>query len=154
MNRVVLGIIGILAAALLVSFIMVAVRPRSSQDQLPQQQSQTPAPQAETAPNVQPGTYTSYTAEAFAAASGRRVLFFHAGWCPQCRELETSITNTGVPAGMTIFKVDYDTNTSLRQQYGVTLQTTVVEVSESGDLLKKHVAYNDPSLPAVLKALE
>lgn len=150
MNRIVLAIIGILAAALLAGFIIVAMKPRSAPAPQKNQITQTePSTEVQT-----PGSYIAYTQDAFANAQGRRVLFFHAGWCPQCRELETSINAGGIPNAMTIFKVDYDTATALRQTYGVTLQTTVVEVDSSGALLKKHVAYNEPSLPAVLKALE
>jgi hypothetical protein len=47
--------------------------------------------------------------------------------------------------------VDYDTHTALRQKYGVTLQTTIVRVDDEGKLVKKYVAYQDPSLEAVVK---
>lgn len=105
-------------------------------------------------PITNPGLYIDYSDEALASTQGRRILFFYASWCPQCRALEKSIQGTGVPSGMAIFKVNYDTQTALRQQYDITLQTTIVEIDASGALLKKHVAYDDPSLPAVLKALE
>lgn len=100
------------------------------------------------------GAYIDYSSQALAAAEGRKVLFFHASWCPQCRDLEASIKTQGVPNGMTIFKVNYDTATDLKQRYGVTLQTTIVEVDDQGNQITKHVAYDEPSLPAVLKALK
>lgn len=106
-----------------------------------------------TAPAQSPGAYVDYSAEALADAEGRRWLFFHAGWCPQCRALEQDIQNDGVPAGVTIFKVNYDSAADLKKQYGVTLQTTIVEVDDQGKLVKKYVAYNDPTLDAVTKAL-
>ncbi len=121
-----------------------------------------PAPQAAQQANDLPlpaesnakGTYTAYTAKALASASGRKVLFFHASWCPQCRQIETDITAQGVPAGMTILKVNYDTETDLKQKYSVTLQTTIVEVDDNGDQIKKFVAYDTPTLSAVVKALQ
>lgn len=101
------------------------------------------------------GSYVVYSELAFqqANSSDRKVLFFHAGWCPQCRALEKDITEKGVPGGMIIFKVDYDSANDLKAKYGVTLQTTIVEVDAQGALIKKHVAYSQPSLSAVLDAI-
>lgn len=95
------------------------------------------------------GTYTQYSAEAVANTPGTKLIFFHAPWCPQCRALEADIQAKGVPAGVTIFKVDYDSNQALRQKYGVTLQTTVVLVDDQGNLVKKYVAYDEPTLQSV-----
>lgn len=106
----------------------------------------TPSPQAS---NMSAGAYVDYSNGVIASTSGTKLLFFHAPWCPQCRALEEDIKQKGVPAGVTIIKVDYDSNQGLRQQYGVTLQTTVVKVGDDGKLLEKFVAYNDPSLSAV-----
>jgi thiol-disulfide isomerase/thioredoxin len=99
------------------------------------------------------GQYVDYSAEAVANTDGRKWLFFHAPWCPQCRALEADIERQGVPAGLTIFKVDYDTSTDLKQKYGVTLQTTIVEIDDEGNEVAKYVAYDDPSLDAVFNAL-
>lgn len=100
-----------------------------------------------------PGTYKDYDSSVFANTTGKRILFFHASWCPQCRQLEASIKAGTITSGVTIFKVNYDNSTSLKSKYGVTLQTTVVLVDEKGNLLKKHVAYDEPSLDAITKAL-
>jgi thiol-disulfide isomerase/thioredoxin len=110
---------------------------------------------SETEPDTQSsaGTYTAYSAEAVANTDGTKVLFFHAPWCPQCRSVESDILAEGVPAGVTIIKVDYDSRQDLRQQYGVTLQTTFVEVDAGGAELQKHVAYDDPHLDAVIAAM-
>ncbi len=87
------------------------------------------------------GSYTTYSAAAVAAAAtaGDAVLFFYASWCPSCRTLEGDIKNqlTSIPAGLTIFNVDYDTSTALKQKYGVTTQHTLVQVSADGTLIKK-----------------
>jgi thiol-disulfide isomerase/thioredoxin len=99
------------------------------------------------------GAYVDYSPAAFSQASGRKVLFFHASWCPQCRQLEASIKEKGVPADMTIFKVNYDSATELRQRYAVNLQTTIVEINDQGKEITKFVAYDDPTLPAVLRKL-
>lgn len=103
---------------------------------------------AQSAPVVL-GSYKNYTEEEFTVAKGTRVLFFHAPWCPQCRMIDKDIQTASIPDGITIFKTDYDSHQSLRQKYGVTLQTTFVAVDEKNELLKKYVAYNEPNFTAV-----
>ena len=100
------------------------------------------------------GTYVDYSPSAIADAEGRVFLFFHATWCPQCVALDGDIKAEGVPSDITIIKVDYDTNQDLRAEYGVTQQTTVVEVDSGGEKLQNnYIAYADPTLETVLNAL-
>ncbi len=99
------------------------------------------------------GMYTPYQAEKVAATKGTKLLFFHAPWCPQCRKLEASIKASTIPQGVTIFKVDYDTNQALRQKYGVTLQTTFVKIDDQGNLIEKFVAYDEPTFESVKRNL-
>ncbi|MBA3679541.1 thioredoxin family protein [Candidatus Saccharibacteria bacterium] len=99
------------------------------------------------------GSYIDYSSTVIKDTAGTKLLFFYAAWCPQCRALEADIKTKGVPPGVTIIKVDYDTNQTLRQKYGVTLQTTVALVDDQGNLVKKFVAYNNPSLGAVKENL-
>lgn len=120
-------------------------------------ETETPAPDetetaAEPAPAA-PGAYVDYSDAALAAAEGTSVLFFHAPWCPQCRALEEDILAAGVPDGVTILKVDFDSRQDLRQQYGVTLQTTMVVVDDEGEKTALHVAYDEPTVAAVAAAL-
>lgn len=110
-------------------------------------------PVPETQQSTVKGEYTDYSAEKVADAKGRRILFFHAPWCPQCRQLDASIRSGTIPEYTTIFKVDYDSNQKLRQQYGVTIQTTLVLLDENGKELKKYVAYEQPDLQAVVENL-
>ena len=65
------------------------------------------------------------------------VLFFHAGWCPTCKRAEKNIESEAVPAGLTIVKTDFDSSDDLRQQYGVTVQHTFVQISPDGSTLAK-----------------
>lgn len=116
------------------------------------QQTLTPT-RTETTPVADSGKYLEYDAGTVASTQGKRVLFFHAPWCPQCRQLEASIKAGKIPAGVTIFKVDYDSNQKLRQQYGVTIQTTLVLLDNNGNEVKKYVAYDQPSLSAVVENL-
>jgi len=92
------------------------------------------------------GKYIDYSDSVIASTKGTKILFFYAPWCPQCRALEESINNGSIPAGVTIIKVDYDSSQKLRQRYGVAIQTTLVKVDDAGNLVKKFVAYDNPSL--------
>jgi thiol-disulfide isomerase/thioredoxin len=103
--------------------------------------------------DTKPGQYLTYTPDIIAKTKGTKILFFHAPWCPQCRALEASITSNTIPTNISIIKVDYDSNQTLRQKYGVTIQTSVVKVDDVGQLVKKYVAYEDPSLQAIIENL-
>ncbi len=87
------------------------------------------------------GEYRIYNAGEVtqAAAAGDVVLFFHAPWCPTCAALDRSITASGadIPAGLMIFKTDYDTSQELKEKYGVTYQHTLVQVDANGNMITK-----------------
>lgn len=102
---------------------------------------------------AQPGVYEEYQEGLVASSDGVRLLFFHAPWCPQCRMIENDIKDQGVPDGVVVLKVDYDSNTELRKKYGVTLQTTFVKVDKDGNELSKFVAYNEPTFESVKQNL-
>jgi thiol-disulfide isomerase/thioredoxin len=108
-------------------------------------------PEAPAAPA--PGAYVDYADGAIEATAGPKVLFFHASWCPQCRALDEELRAQGAPDGLTVFKVDYDSRTDLRQKYGVTLQTTVVFVDDRGELVSSSVLYDDPSVASLVAAI-
>ncbi len=108
-----------------------------------------PPARTESSPQTQPGAYEAYSADKVAATAGTSILFFHAPWCPQCRKLENDIKASGVPDGVTIFKVDYDSSQDLRKKYGVTIQTTLIKLDNQGNLAKKYVAYDKPTLANV-----
>ena len=99
------------------------------------------------------GKYIDYSAKSIEETAGTKILFFHAPWCPQCRALEASIKAGQIPDNVTILTVDYDSNQALRQKYGVTIQTTLVKVDDEGKLIKKFVAYDDPTLKSVTEQL-
>jgi thiol-disulfide isomerase/thioredoxin len=109
-------------------------------------------PAAEAEPASQPGDYVEYYDGAIEETAGTKVLFFHASWCPKCRALEEDILASDIPDNFTVFKVDFDTATDLRQRYGVTLQTTIVYIDDDGDALAKGVLYEDTTLDALLAA--
>ena len=87
------------------------------------------------------GSYTSNSKELVAKAETTpTVLFFHASWCPTCRATDKDI-NANMDdlkkSGVQILKVDYDSSTDLKKQYGVTSQHTFVKVDSEGKQLAK-----------------
>ena len=85
------------------------------------------------------GRYVPYSQAAFDAASDkRRVLYFHAPWCPTCRPLDKALSSNPnqVPEGVILFKTDYDTETSLKTKYAITYQHTFVEVDAQGNAVQ------------------
>lgn len=99
------------------------------------------------------GAYLDYEDGVIDATAGPKALFFHASWCPQCRALDEDLRAEGAPAGLTVFKVDYDSRTDLRQKYGVTLQTTIVFVDDAGGQMSSVVLYDDPSVESLAAAI-
>lgn len=99
------------------------------------------------------GAYLDYEDGAIEATAGPKALFFHANWCPKCRALDEDLKAQGAPDGLTVFKVDYDSRTDLRQQYGVTLQTTIVFVDDQGEKISSVVLYDDPSVESLVAAI-
>ena len=143
-------------AALVVGFLVGDEEPaadfpasRSMPDDIPAEAADLPleAPEAPSGDGF--GDYVVWSDDAIAEAEGQAVLFFHAEWCPQCRSLETDIRREGVPAGYTFIKVDFDQYQDLRQRYEVTIQTTLVKVDSSGDMIESFLAYSEPTLAAV-----
>ncbi len=89
---------------------------------------------------MQKGDYVSYAADKLAfAETGDVVLFFHASWCPYCRAADADITENvaAIPPSLLILKTDYDSQTALKQKYGVTYQHTFVQVDAGGNQIAK-----------------
>lgn len=126
---------------------------KSAATPTPSSQSTQTTPSTPPTAASSPGSYVDYDSGIIQATNGTKILFFHAPWCPQCRKLEQSIKAGTIPSGVTIIKVDYDSNQALRKQYGVTIQTSLVRVDGSGQLQKRYVAYESPTLAAVVKNL-
>ncbi len=88
------------------------------------------------------GSYLDYSAATVAAeqkAGHKVVLFFHAAWCPFCKAADAAFkANLGeVPKGVTILKTDYDSQTELKQKYGITYQHTFVQIDSDGNQVSK-----------------
>jgi thioredoxin 1 len=81
--------------------------------------------------------YMDYSPELVASAlkGGKQVvLFFAAPWCPSCRSLDKAIQADlgSIGTGTLIVRVDYDTSTDLKRQYGVVTQHTIVVLNPDG----------------------
>jgi thiol-disulfide isomerase/thioredoxin len=127
--------------------------PQNSELEIPQE-STSGSSQTEQAEQTSKGIYQDYSEQALeASTSNTKLLFFHAPWCPQCRQLDESIKNSELPDGIAIFKVDYDSNQTLRRRYEVTIQTTVVKLNSQNEEDSKYVSYENPTWQNVQKEL-
>lgn len=84
--------------------------------------------------------YIDYSTQSYDSNSGkRRVLFFHAKWCPTCKtantEFEANVKK--IPEDVVLLKTDYDTFTDLKKKYAITYQHTFVQVDEQGNEVTK-----------------
>lgn len=140
MNKTIISIVIGLVVVIGGSIVFLATRDDDISMQDPSQSSvvvdERAAPEAQDSESMQSGGYVEYTPQLIAQTPGTKILFFHAEWCPQCRQLDSDLESTGVPAGVTVMKVDYDSSRDLRQKYGVTQQTTLVRVDDNGELEK------------------
>ncbi len=150
----------LLVVALPVAYVAVTNKPNDQQTSTqpaatnaPSDPPQSTSPSPSANPAAQSGTYVDYTSSTIASTKGTKLLFFHAPWCPQCRSIEADIKQNGLPDGVTVIKVDYDTNQSLRQKYGVTIQTTFVKVDDTGNKVDSYVAYEEPWFSSVQREL-
>lgn len=95
---------------------------------------------------------SAYESDPGAYADSDVVLFFNASWCPTCQEAVKNFTDASFPEGLVIVSVDYDDNTGLRQQYGVTTQHTYVQVAPDGSEITKFTGSTTPEQVAGLLA--
>jgi len=94
--------------------------------------------------------YTEYNEATFNAAKGneKMVAFFHADWCGTCRKWEKNLQANldTLDSSARVVKVDYDTQTALAKEFGVTKQSTAVFLNADGSVAKSE---GDPSLDSI-----
>jgi len=84
-------------------------------------------------------TLASFDANQDSYSDNSKVLFFHASWCSICVGIENEINTdpSRIPSGTTMIKTDYDSETALRQKYGVNNQYTFVQIDNDGNQIAK-----------------
>ena len=88
-------------------------------------------------------SYSKYSEDRAKYADSDVVLFFNASWCPTCIEADRNLSDASFPDGLVVVSVDYDENTDLRQEYGVTTQHTYVQVDSTGGEVTKFTGANN-----------
>jgi thioredoxin 1 len=84
--------------------------------------------------------YVDYSSEAYDMnADKKRVLFFHAKWCPTCKSANASFESnvSKIPDDVVVLITDYDSENELKKKYGITYQHTFVLVDENGEEINK-----------------
>lgn len=89
-------------------------------------------------PDTQKNQYRDYDESELETLTGTRILlFFHADWCPTCRNFDTQIREASLPSDVVIYKVDYDTETALKRKYSILSQSTWVQIDNHGNMYKR-----------------
>jgi thiol-disulfide isomerase/thioredoxin len=113
-----------------------ATEPASTQSTSPTPTAEPPEQTTSAEPSPAAGrvvAWEDFEADPSAYADSDVVLYFHADWCSECQATDAALESDGIPAGLTLVKIDYDERTDLRQDYGVTVQHTFVLVDEDGE---------------------
>jgi thiol-disulfide isomerase/thioredoxin len=100
------------------------------------------------------GKYASYNKAAFDNAKDvKRVVFFAATWCPTCMATDKALkqSKANIPAGVEIFKADFDKSGTLKEKYGVTHMDTFVQVDKDG---QKIALWNGGGVDGIAKNLK
>ncbi|MBS45361.1 MAG: hypothetical protein CMH83_19760 [Nocardioides sp.] len=123
----------------------VAASPEATTDAPPEQNTEpaptedapteasTPEPTEDPVPPGEVVAWDDYDADPAAYDASTVVLYFHAPWCHECQATDAAIESDGMPDGLTLVQIDYDSRTDLRQRYGVTVQHSFVTLDGSGD---------------------
>jgi thiol-disulfide isomerase/thioredoxin len=84
------------------------------------------------------GSYTAFK-DGVIGNGETSVLFFHATWCPACKKNNGLLESWyGAEQFMrSVYKIDFDTATELRKQYGVNGQDTFVLIDGSGKEIER-----------------
>lgn len=89
-------------------------------------------------------SHDEYRTDSEKKGERKSILFFNATWCPSYQAITKALKEdpSRIPDGTDIVSVDYDTNTELRQKYGVTTQHTFVQVDDEGNAVRTWSATN------------
>jgi len=103
----------------------------------------------ESSANYQPYSEASYAA----ATNQKRVLFFHATWCPDCQNIDKQLQadSSSIPEGAIVFIVDYDKEKDLKAKYNITYQHTFVQVDTQGNAVS---TWNDTTADTIAENIK
>ena len=101
-----------------------------------------------------PGGYQDFSLETYQRLLGQKpfALFFHASWCPTCRNMEKEIQEnlSQLPQDLTLLKVNFDQETEIKKKYGLTQQSLVKIIDGKGNPGETLVA---PKLQKIIEGL-
>lgn len=124
------------------------------QDEVPVDPNQQVGAPEDMVPTGEAPIYTAYSEAQFATLAGSEpfAIFFHAEWCPTCRQMEKYINAdlSLFPVGTKILKANYDTETALKAKYGITVQSTVVIIDGNGEYVQTLAAPSEGQLKSAL----
>lgn len=97
-----------------------------------------PVPTGTLAPTSKSPYYIAYSDAEYrmAKAEGRPILlYFWASWCPICRNEEPKVKERVESSGVPIagFRLNFDTEDALKQQFGINYQHTTVILNGKGE---------------------
>ncbi len=98
---------------------------------------------------------TAFTNTAFekAKAGGKPIVIeFHANWCPTCRAQAPIVESLASKKGFIVLRVDYDSQKSVRREFGVRQQSTLI-VYKGNQEVGRAVGITDPDSIAELLQL-
>ncbi len=88
--------------------------------------------------------YEDFSQEKYEELKGSKpvVLFFHAEWCPTCKQIEGDVTTelSNFPKGTKILQADFDTENELKAEYDIVVQSTLVVLDADGNVVEKLAA--------------
>lgn len=93
--------------------------------------------------------YQTYSQELYEEKLGNEkfILFFHADWCPLCRQLESKIKeDLSILNGHSVLEANFDREIELKKEFEVLAQTTVIFINEKGENVGKKV---NPSIESI-----
>lgn len=145
MDRKKLTVLIIIGAVLIGGLWLGSQSGRDTSVYIPQEPAATASPAAHTAtPHGSYITHQEYLANPDTYKNHKRIYFFRTDWCFICKVIaaEARANLTLTPENVAIIEVDFDTQIDLRNKYGVTSQTTFVQVATDDTKLGQWHAQN------------
>jgi thioredoxin 1 len=116
------------------------------------------APTPPSQPLTGGATYEDYSEERYDELKGQKpfVLFFHAAWCSECRSIEKELKANlhTYSKEIIILKADFDSETELRKELNVKVQTSFVIFDSAGNVVvNKPIFHAEEVIEEITKTL-